>query len=327
MNFLADMTIKVLYVLGNLLYIIPFKFKRHVAQVVAWFWFYVLPFRKRVMLLNVSMVFAREKEEANRTYKNRCERIVFQNMLHIVLMLFELIERFAWTDKRVLQKVKFHHFELMQSLLQKKKGFFVLSSHLGNWELITRAGCAIGMPLSIITRFLRTPFFDRIWVQSRKSFGLELLNESGSGLSAIRAIQRGRVLGFIADQHTGEPHGLETQFLGLKAWCPKALAIMSDRLKAPILPAFIVRDFQSGHHHVYFEEVLSFPKLSDEGSATELLRSGSGSLNLEGMKYHIEICNSLQEKWIRRYPEQYLWMHKRFKNIIDYKSAPLAWEL
>jgi KDO2-lipid IV(A) lauroyltransferase len=326
-SLLAGVIGQFLQLIGFVVYVIPFSLKRNAARVLAFFWFYVLQFRRRIMLLNVAMVFPRRKEESNAAYQTRCEGIVRQNMEHILLMLLELLERFYWTEETVSRKVQWHGYTHLKSLLDSKKGFFFLSAHLGNWEILTRAGCAIGIPLSVITRFLRNPVFDRIWVQSRRRFGLDLLSESGSGLAAVRAVQKGRALGFMADQHTGEPHGLEAQFLGHKAWCPKALALMADRLGAPILPAFIIRDPQTGHHHVYFEEILRFPELEASHPHNRSLRTASGTLNAEGMKYHIEVCNAVQEKWIRNYPEQYLWMHKRFKNIVDYGKEALPWEL
>jgi Kdo2-lipid IVA lauroyltransferase/acyltransferase len=250
MNFLFRTVVALLYfgfqVTGYLIYLVPFVIKRFAATVLAWIWFHIVPLRRDVMLLNVSLVFTRRLEESNTVFKHRCEDLVMRNMRHMLLMLLEILERFAWTDETVAKKVDWHGYPHLKKLMDSKKGYFVLSAHLGNWELITRAACAIGVPVTIITRFLRNPILDAVWVRSRKRFGLELLSESGSGLAVVRAVQRGRALGFISDQHTGQPHGIKTEFLGLEAWCPKALALMADRLKAPILPAFILRDPQTG---------------------------------------------------------------------------------
>lgn len=323
---IAQLLYRLLQLAAYFIYFTPFKIKRGVATAVAWFWFHVVGFRKKVLLLNITLVFPRRVEESNAAFRRRAETLVQRNMRHTVLMLFEIIERFAWTEATVARNVDWHGYPHLKTLLDSRKGFFFLSSHLGNWELLTRAGCAIGVPLTVITRFLRNPIADDVWIRSRKRFGLELLSETGSGLAAIRSIQRGRALGFIADQHTGEPHGLEANFLGLEAWCPKALALMADRLKAPILPVFIIRDPESGRFHVTIEESVRFPDLDPSSPRNASLRSGSGSLNEAGIRYHIEVCNKVQEKWIRNYPEQYLWLHKRFKNIIDYRFESLPWE-
>ena len=322
---LASLVYRLFQVAGYLIYLIPFAIKRRFASALAWLWFNVLQFRKKFMLLNVTMVFPRRKDESNSAFRFRSEQLVYRNMRHIILMFLEIIERFAWSDSVVAKKVDWHGYHHLARHIDARKGFFFVSAHLGNYELMTRAGCAIGVPLTVMTRYLRNPIFDEVWVKSRRRYGLELLAESGSGLSAIRAVQKGKALGFMADQHTGAPHGLKANFLGLEAWCPKALALMADRLKAPVVPVFMLRDPETGRFHCYVEEALSFPDLEEGSPKRALLRSGSGSLNEEGIKYHIEVCNKVQEKWIRNYPEQYLWMHKRFKNLIDYRAASLPW--
>ncbi|MEO5666781.1 MAG: lysophospholipid acyltransferase family protein [Bdellovibrionota bacterium] len=330
MSWPARLLSRILYLalqaLASFIYFVPFAIKKLVATALAWLWFNVILFRRKIMLLNITLVFPRRNEESNAAFKRRCEALVQKNMRHTLLMFSEIIERFAWTDATVAKRVDWHGYSHMAPLLEKRKGFFFLSSHLGNWELMTRAGCAIGVPLTVVTRFLRNPVFDEIWIRSRRRFGLELLSETGSGLAAIRTIQKGRALGWIADQHTGAPHGMKARFLGLEAWCPKGLALMSDRLKAPIIPVFILRDPETGRFHVHVEAALRFPALDENSPRAAALRSGSGALNEEGIKYHIEVCNRVQEKWIRNYPEQYLWMHKRFKNLIDYNVESLPWE-
>lgn len=329
MNFFSRIIARLIYRLfqlaGYVIYVIPFAVKRTFATALAWVWFNLLVFRRKIMLLNVALVFPRRAEESNASFRCRSEQLVFRNMRHMILLLLEIIERFAWTDATVAKRVDWHGYEHLQKVLQSRKGFFFVSAHIGNWELMTRAGCAIGIPLTVITRFLRNPIFDEVWVRSRRRFGLELLSETGSGLAVIRSVQRGRALGFIADQHTGEPHGMKARFLGLEAWCPKALALMSDRLKSPIVPCFMMRDPQTGRFHCFVGEPVKFPDLEEASPRARILRSGSGALNEEGIRYHIEVCNQVQEKWIRNYPEQYLWMHKRFKNLIDYSRQSLPW--
>ncbi len=308
--------------------LIPFTIKKHFASLISWIWFLFLPFRRRVILLNLALVFPRKNEESNLAFKNRCEKIARANIQHYVLMLLEVFERLTWSHKKARSVADWDHRERMQELADSGRGFFFLSLHLGNWESLTRIGCAEGLPLTVITRFLRNPIMDRVWVKSRKQFGLELLAESGSGFAAIKSVKRGRALGFISDQHTGEPHGIEAKFFGHPAWCPKALALMSDRLKAPVLPIVIVRKMDTGRCQIHVKNVLSFPKIDSESPEFDAsLRSGSGTLNNKGIEYFINVTNESLEGWVREYPEQYLWIHKRFKNFLDYSKESLPWEL
>ena len=95
---------------------------------------------------------------------------------------------------------------------------------------------------------------------------------------------------------------------------------------ALVLPVFLLRDPETGRFHMHLEDVLRFPDLEDGSPCAAALRSGSGALNEAGIRYHIEVTNKVQEKWIRKYPEQYLWLHKRFKNLIDYDVESLPWD-
>ncbi len=308
---------------GFVIYSVPFVFKRVLAEIIADVWFYVIRFRIRIILHNLALVFPRKHQESNVQFQRRCEELTRKNLQHMVLLFFEIIERFHWTKERVVpHRLRIDGMEHVQHLIDQKKGIIFLSAHLGNWELITMSGIFYKIPVVIITKFLRNPFFDALWVKSREQFGLELLQERGSGLAAARAVKSGKSLGFILDQHTGEPHGIEHTFLGLKAWCPKGLAILSTKLKCPVVPSFIIRE-ANGSLVTTIEEPLDFPEIKNQNP---LFCRESGNLTDEGIRYHISRCNETMERWILKYPEQYLWMHRRFKNLIDYRSS-LPWEL
>ena len=143
---------------------------------------------------------------------------------------------------------------------------------------------------------------------------------SVEGLRKLYAKINGDITGRVAIKlHTGEPHGLESEFLGLKAWCPKGLAILATRLDAPVLPACILRQ-EDGRFVIRVEAPIEVPAALGKG------RAESGPLSREELESHVKLCNRVMEGWIRSYPEQYLWLHKRFKNLIDYRSR-LPWEL
>jgi len=122
----------------------------------------------------------------------------------------------------------------------------------------------------------------------------------------------------MLDQHTGEPHGLENKFLGHPAWTAKGLAILSHRLKAPVLPGFLVRDdegnFELHVENAFYSRDVIPAKFCDE----------SGPLSNEALGFHLRKCNEIMEQWVYQYPEQYLWLHKRFKNFLNYRD-PLPW--
>ncbi len=299
-----------LWGLGFLVLKTPLQAKRVFASVFAFVFLEILGFRRQVVFHNLARVFPRKKEESMSEFERRIKKLAFKNFIHYGWMFLELFERFHWSEEIVKKKLKATGVENVWNALAKGKGFFFLTAHLGNWELITRVGVFLKFPLVIVTKALRNPFWDAVWVRSRKSFGLELLEESGSGLGIVRCIRSNKGVGFILDQHTGPPHGDQAEFLGVKnAWCPKGLAILASRLDCPVIPAYMVRD-ANGCFHLTIEPALDLPQVKTDADRIT----------------HIEICNRNMEKWILQYPEQYLWIHKRFKGQVDY-STSLPWEL
>jgi KDO2-lipid IV(A) lauroyltransferase len=322
MTLLAQGLYFILWALGAAVSWIPFIIKNLVAQSLGALWFDVIRFRRHIVLQNLAHVFPRTSQESMEEFQRRCETLARKNMTHYVLGAFEILERFHWDESDLKHKVKVVGLEHMQNALKENRGVFILTAHLGNWELMTMMGKLLKLPLAIVTKRLRNGFFDQIWIRSRVRYGLQLLEESGSGLAIIKAIRKGSAVGFILDQHTGEPHGIESTFLGLKAWCPKGLAILAHRLDAPIVPAWVVRN-NDGTYTLSADAPLKFPRIQSSDAS---LLSGRGGLSSEGLRYHISICNEKMEAWIHKHPEQYLWLHRRFKGTIDYRS-PLPWQL
>jgi len=308
------------WILGGVLYRIPFSLKRAGAGWLARAAYFLFPGKTRVILQNLVHVFPRLSEEAMDDFRRRTERLAFEHYSHLSLSFLEVLERFHWTAETVETRVRIHDFAVVGERTARREGYFILTAHLGNWELLTLVTVIRKIPLAIVTRYLRNPFFDALWVRSRKSYGLDLLEEKGSGLGIIRRIKLGGVVGFIMDQHTGEPHGVRAKFFGLDAWTPKGLAILSDRLRAAIIPGYMIRA-TDGTFDVHVDAALDVSALD----TNPVYRNESGALTEAGILYHVQLCNENMERWIRKAPAQYLWIHRRFKEAIDYR-APLVWE-
>lgn len=305
MKALSALVYGLLWSVGAVIAFIPFRLKSVFATAIGWLMFRVLGLRAKVILHNLVVAFPRESQEAMPEYRRRLERIAQGHYRHLVLVFLEILERFHWSRAVFQRRVTLQDYDEVKRLDAAGQGFFFLTAHLGNWELISLAGSLLNLRLVIVTRFLRNRFFDGIWKRSRLRYGVELLEESGSGLSIIRAVRQGKCVGFILDQYTGPPHGIEVEFFGRLAWCPKGLAIMAPRLNAPVVPAYMVRE-ADGRFRLIFEAPLNLP--ADDIAA------------------HVLACNANIEKWVRAYPDQYLWVHKRFKGGLDY-AAPLPWLL
>jgi KDO2-lipid IV(A) lauroyltransferase len=300
---LAEIAYFFLWTLGALIAAIPFGMKCGLGSTLAWLLFRVLGLRSQVVLHNLVRAFPREAGEDMRSWRERLEAIAFGHYRHLVLVFLEILERFHWSKAVFQKRVEVEGVEHVRKLQSEGRGFFFLTAHIGNWELISLAGVLLDIRLAIITRYMRNLFVDALWKRSRLRYGVELLEESGSGLGILRSIRAGKAVGFILDQYTGPPHGLEAEFFGVRTWCPKGLAILAPRLGAPVLPAYMVR-LPDGRFRLTMGAPLDLPG--------------------DDLEAHVRVCNADIETWARRYPEQYLWVHKRFKGALDYKS-PLPW--
>ncbi len=287
---------------GALVLWTPWPVKRAFSRVGGRALYRILGRRRRVILHNLVRAFPRAESEPMADYAARLEAIGRGHCANILLVLLEIFERFHWSDEVVRRKVRVVGREHLEAA-ERGGGYFLLTAHIGNWELISRVVVSLGGRLAIITKYLRNRYFDDLWKRSRRRYGLDLLEESGSGLGVLRALKAGQCVGFILDQYTGPPHGIEADFFGVRTWCPKGLAILNARAKVPILPMYLIRT-EAGSYEFHLGAALQLP---------------------EDTRAHVEACNRLIEDWAHRYPEQFLWLHRRFKGAVDY-SAPLPWE-
>jgi KDO2-lipid IV(A) lauroyltransferase len=177
-------------------------------------------------------------------------------------------------------------------------GFFVMAAHLGLWE---HAGHVIGVyggPLHVIGRPLDNPWLDRELTEARRRYGNHLLAKRGSARRAMRAIAEGEPVGILIDQRVQPQEGIEVPFFGRPARTTPVLARLSLRLAAPVVP---IHGFPEprGRYRVVFEEAILPPagRGDDEATVRELTA-----------RY-----TAVMEAAIRQRPEQWLWMHRRWR--------------
>lgn len=286
----------------------PYFVKSAVASVGAFIWLYLIGFRRRIILLNLSHAFPRQKEEANEDFKNRIFKLAYENLRNYFLGIFEILEKVTWSDKSLARNVTMTGIENIREYTDKGQGVFLLTAHTGNWELAIAIGSQVGRPLDVIVRYVRNSFWDEILKRSREQFEVKLLGENSSGIAAMRACKKGEIVAFVLDQHTGEPHGVKVKFFGMEAWTAKGLAILSSRMHAPVLPVFSYRE--KGRVYVVIEKAMDFSDLGECLQESQIFE-------------HVQRCNDKIEAWVRRYPEQYFWIHRRFKASLDYTQYQL----
>ena len=262
----------------------------NMARLLAWFCFSVVRLRRKRILSNLLIAFP-EMPEAERV------RVGYESVYHFAATI---IEFFYGYSNDITKHVSIEGKSIMEEALEKKQGVYVLCFHLGNWEAMgasfTRSICPahvlvkkVGKADGGVNNFVEK--------QREKSGFLAVKRvKKGDGFQAIkRILANGEIVGFVMDQaRPGEPR---LPFFGKDAKTNTSLAAIWQRIPAPILPSYIVRE--KINHHV----IKIFPEVELETSEDKK----------QDILAHSALFNHVIETHVRLYPEQYFWMHNRWK--------------
>jgi KDO2-lipid IV(A) lauroyltransferase len=180
----------------------------------------------------------------------------------------------------------------------RRSGGLILSGHFGNWELLVFAHGMRGHPAYMVHRAIGNPLVDR-WLNAlRARAGTSLVRKSTAARDVLRALRERGLLVMPFDQNSTRGQGVFVDFFGLAASTNSGLARIALRTGEPVVPVFIVRQGGSARHVV---EMLPFMYVEPTGNAEEDVRRATRRFN------------EVFEEMIRKHPEQWLWMHKRWK--------------
>ncbi len=197
----------------------------------------------------------------------------------------------------MLSRVSIEGVEHLNAAAKRPGGVLLLTAHFGNWELLGLAHRLSGLPLTVIVRPLDSALLNRLAVRLRARTGTELIAKRLALRPALRALRRGRMVGILLDQNASRDEGVFVPFFGRPASTSRSLALLSVRTGTPIVPVFIHRE-RDGRHRIVVEPALAKP-------ASNSLDAAIAELTAE--------CARRTEAAIRRWPEQWFWLHRRWR--------------
>jgi KDO2-lipid IV(A) lauroyltransferase len=265
---------------------------------VPWFGkalYYLLPFRRRIVLGNLWRVFGDVLPEAE------IRRLAQAYCAHFVRFLFEFV-RLPWmsAEKRKAW-IRVENVEAPIRAHNQGKGLLLLTGHFGNWEVATVAGLGQFPQYRGLLHFVRRPLKPR-WLNEfvtrrfrRSGFGT--LAKRGSLDTILELLAGGAIVVFVFDQHAVKSDGIQVDFLGHPCSTFKSLAILALNTGAPVIPASSWRE-PDGTHVLRFEEPLPLIECEDVG---------------EAIRRNTRSYNAALERMLLRHPEQWIWMHRRWK--------------
>jgi KDO2-lipid IV(A) lauroyltransferase len=265
---------------------------------LATFFSYVLPIRRRLLHSNLQIAFP-ELDDAQR-------QIIIRTMWeHLILMGIEValarrkIRDFNWMDH-----VQLVNAEPLLCLLHQDRPVILVTGHLGNFEI---GGFSLGVltyPSHTVARTVDNPYLNRFFKDFRESTGQFLIAKKGGAMEITRVLEENELMALLVDQWAGKKEGYVVNFFDKPTTSFKAIAILSLRFNAPIVVCYSVRrkseadQFQMLHFDMHITEILDPLNLpGDVQNAKEITQWFTHAL----------------ESGIRQCPDQYWWLHRRWK--------------
>lgn len=230
------------------------------------------------------------------------ERLLKGSFTNLGRVLGEVSQFSRTTPAKIENIVDFSLDEETQALYHRvkheKRGVLITTGHLGNWELLVFAFAALHEPIAYLARPLDNPLIEELTVRIRTRFGNKPINKANSAMLAIRMLREGEILGVLADINAHPKEGVFVPFFGVDACTSAGPAMLAIRTNSVIVPFFCVYDSEIKKYRIV------------RGSFLEPSQTGNREHDiLETTK----AFTSEIEGIIREFPDQWLWIHKRWK--------------
>jgi len=251
--------------------------------------FHLLPKEKKKTLSHLRLAFGGEKSEKEiRALGGRVFEHYGKTLAELAL-LDKLIPRFD-------EYVTTEGYEHLDRGLAAGKGIIITTAHFGNWEIMGGYSALKGYPLTVIAKKIYFEKYDRLLVATREKMKVKTIYRDASVRAMLGVLKNNGILGFAVDQDVDFADGIFVDFFGQPAYTAVAPVRFAMTTGAPIVPAFVVR--QGFRHHVIVE------------SPIDLVRTGNQE---EDVRVNTQKWVSVQERYIRTYPDMWVWNHRRWK--------------
>ncbi len=255
------------------------------------FAFGVVPRLRRVGMQNLEIAFP----SSTPAERDRILRALYRNL---GWQLAEFCKMPGYTRQNTQHTMRYEGLERYLAAKEKGKGVLILTGHLGAWELSSFYHSLMGYPMSMVIRRLDNPKVDRLVNGIRCLHGNQVLHKDDFARALLSAMRKGESVGILMDTNMTPPQGVFVDFFGRQACTASGLARVALKTGAAVLPGFMLWEPAENRYVLHFGEEIPITA-TDDDQADILAVTQRLTTELES--------------WIRRYPEQWLWVHRRWK--------------
>lgn len=262
-----------------------------IAKLLGLLWYYLDKRHRNLANENLSHAFSEELSDLE------IKAILKKVFINLAKMLFEITRGYRWKPEELSKHFIVNGLDNLRTAHEKGKGVLLLTGHLGNWEMSVHLNTLSGIDGSGVYRTLDSPALNRYVLEKRQITGGKLYPLKDAVMGIFHEMSMGNFIGFLCDQNSKRGQGVFVDFFGRKACANKGLAQFAMSTSAPVVPFFIVRE--GGKF------------LLDIGPEIPLVDTGKKENDLIA---NTQNYNTIIENMIRKFPDQWLWVHNRWKN-------------
>jgi KDO2-lipid IV(A) lauroyltransferase len=210
--------------------------------------------------------------------------------------LLEILRMYGGATEELSALMTIEGEDVVRAALQRGRGAMILTAHLGNFDMLGMFAAHRGYPLTVISKKIKPDAVNQVWSSLRERFGVNLIPAHNVARACLKALRANGLVGFMIDQSRPRGQGVFVQFFGRPASTTPGLAVLAAQAQAPVIPVFLSRQ-PDGTHHL---QVLPLIEPPPDREAATILR-------------YTQLYTTITERAIRQHPEQWLWMHRRWK--------------
>jgi len=270
--------------LNKIFGLVPISISLWLGRRLGWIAFLFNKKRRLVAYANLKAAFAKEKSP------QELRSITKRVYINLVQSFTEILSLTKVSKDYVNKYVEVMNMRRIEDAARSGRGTILLTAHFGDWELSSLVSAMKDFPITVLAREQKMKRLNELLNALRESNGCRVIRKGISTKSILRALRGGDIVGILSDQDAGKT-GTFVDFFGRPTSCHAGPFEMAKHTGSTILPNFIVRT-RGAHHKLFLEEYI-------EGG---------------DVKENLQKFTSLLEAYVRKYPDQWLWLHKRWKS-------------
>ena len=277
-------------IVGALVALLPMSAVRSIGAVLGRLAYTVDGAHRRIALRNLAAAFPARSDGEHRALA----RAMFA---HFGSLLLELLKFSTYTPQQMLDAVDVEGRERATDAYAQQRGVLFFTGHFGYWEIHALAEPLVNRPISVLARPLDNTHLHHMLERIRTRTGNSVIYRDGAVRKVLRELAANHGVALLIDQHLHTPDAVYVDFFGRPAATTSALAALALRTGAPVVPVFAL-PLPHGRYRLVYEHAVDPPQTDTPDAVRDFTQR----------------CTDVLEMYVRRYPERWLWMHRRWRN-------------